>query len=84
MAEATTHTVETRMAKAITSDQQSLNGDANPNLRLTATLLNGNNYLSWARSVSLTLNGRGKIGYINGKIKKKQNPRKKVRLTLKH
>lgn len=77
MTEATKDTVETttRMAEATTGGQQSLNGDANPNLRLTATLLNENNYLSWARSVSLTLSGRGKIGYINGKIKKPEPPK---------
>jgi gag-polypeptide of LTR copia-type len=63
------------MAEATTGGQQSLNGDANSNLRLTATLLNENNYLSWARSVSLTLSGRGKIGYINGKIKKTEPPK---------
>ena len=40
----------------------------NPNLKITTSLFNGNNYLAWSQSVTLVLKGRGKMGYINGRI----------------
>ena len=41
----------------------------NPNLKITTSLFNGKNFLAWSQSVTLFLKGRGKIGYINGRIK---------------
>ncbi|KAM2731872.1 hypothetical protein EV2_035484 [Malus domestica] len=38
----------------------------NPNQRLCSVLLNEFNYLPWSRAVSLTLEGRSKLGFING------------------
>ncbi|GFZ13193.1 hypothetical protein Acr_23g0015780 [Actinidia rufa] len=38
------------------------------NLRITTTLFNGQNYLSWSRSAILSLKERGKLGYVNGTI----------------
>ena len=40
----------------------------NPNLRITKTLFDGTNYLSWSKSATLFLKNRGKIRYINGTI----------------
>ncbi|KAB2632525.1 hypothetical protein D8674_028772 [Pyrus ussuriensis x Pyrus communis] len=40
--------------------------DINPNQRLSSVLLNEFNYLPWARTVSLALGGRSKLGFING------------------
>ncbi|XP_057493174.1 uncharacterized protein LOC130778669 [Actinidia eriantha] len=40
----------------------------NPNLRITTTLFDGTNYLSWSKSATLFLKSRGKIRYINGTI----------------
>jgi hypothetical protein len=37
---------------------------------LMATKLNGHNYLEWAQSVKLSINGRGKIGHLIGEILK--------------
>ena len=41
----------------------------NPNLKITTSLFNGQNFLAWSQSVTLFLKGRGKMGYINGRIK---------------
>jgi len=38
------------------------------NLRITTTLFNGQNYLSWSRLAILSLKERGKLGYVNGTI----------------
>ncbi|KAM1022842.1 hypothetical protein COP2_044953 [Malus domestica] len=42
--------------------------DVNPNQRLSYVLLNEFNYLPWSRAVSLALEGRSKLGFINGSI----------------
>ena len=34
--------------------------------KLSPQLLNGANYISWAKSVSITLSGRDKIDFITG------------------
>ncbi|XP_075496227.1 uncharacterized protein LOC142533365 [Primulina tabacum] len=31
--------------------------------------LNGRNYLEWAQSVRLVIDGKGKLGYLNGEVK---------------
>ena len=41
----------------------------NPNLKITTSLFNGHNFLAWSQSVTLFLKGRGKMGYVNGRIK---------------
>jgi len=38
--------------------------------KLVSQLLNGQNYLSWARAVTLALSGKGKLGHITGTAKK--------------
>ena len=40
-----------------------------PNVKLTTSLFYGHNYVAWSSSVVMSLKGRGKMGYINGKIK---------------
>ncbi|KAG2725978.1 hypothetical protein I3760_01G090300 [Carya illinoinensis] len=42
----------------------------NSALYLTTTKLNGHNYLEWAQSVKLAIDGRGKIGHLTGEISK--------------
>ena len=41
----------------------------NPNMKITTSLFNGQNYLAWSQSVRLFLNSREKLGYVNGRIK---------------
>ncbi|KAH0660313.1 hypothetical protein KY290_029809 [Solanum tuberosum] len=38
--------------------------------QLTSHRLNGENYLEWAQSVKLAINGRGKLGHLTGETKK--------------
>ena len=38
-------------------------------LQITIHKLNGKNYLEWAQSVRLVIDGKGKLGYLNGEIK---------------
>ncbi|XP_043694254.1 uncharacterized protein LOC122644961 [Telopea speciosissima] len=37
--------------------------------RLTSVIFNGQNFLPWARAITIALGGRSKLGYINGTIK---------------
>lgn len=39
------------------------------NLQLMVHKLNGKNYLEWAQSVKLTMEGRSRLGYLTGEIK---------------
>jgi gag-polypeptide of LTR copia-type len=41
-------------------------GDSTSNQLLTNVVFNGNNYLPWARAVSIALGGKSKDGYIDG------------------
>ena len=40
----------------------------NPNLKITTSLFDGQNYLAWSRSATLSLRSRGKLGYVTGTI----------------
>jgi gag-polypeptide of LTR copia-type len=40
--------------------------DINTSLRLTSMLLNGKNYQFWAKAATISLKGKGKLGYVNG------------------
>jgi gag-polypeptide of LTR copia-type len=42
------------------------NADINASQKLTNTPLNGKNYIPWAKTVRVTLKGKGLIGYVNG------------------
>ncbi|CAN6459804.1 unnamed protein product [Victoria cruziana] len=42
--------------------------EPNTALKITTVPLNGTNYLVWSKSASLYLCGRGKAGYVNGKV----------------
>jgi len=37
-------------------------------LQITIHKLNGKNYLEWSQSVRLVIDGKGKLGYLNGEI----------------
>ncbi|XP_070682912.1 uncharacterized protein [Malus domestica] len=63
MAEDNSFEAESSLATAASSDVE-----VNPNQRLSSVLLNEFNYLPWARAISLALEGRSKLGYINGAI----------------
>ena len=39
-----------------------------PNLKITTTPFNGQNFLTWSQAVSLYLKGRGKMGHLDGRI----------------
>lgn len=54
------------MTTATTSDQI-MTGNS---LQLTAHKLNGKNYLEWAQTVRLVIDGRGKLGHLTGEIAK--------------
>ena len=41
--------------------------DGNNSSKLTAKLLNGKNYMPWARAAMISLKGRGKLAYVTGK-----------------
>ncbi|KAL6219349.1 hypothetical protein ACLB2K_007108 [Fragaria x ananassa] len=48
-----------------------------PGLVLVSKPLDGNNYASWCRAMSKSLNAKNKLGFVNGTIKapsKKTNP----------
>lgn len=42
----------------------------NNSLQLTDHKLNGRNYLEWAQTVKLVIDGKGKLGHLTGEIKK--------------
>ncbi|CAN6444480.1 unnamed protein product [Victoria cruziana] len=42
--------------------------EPDPALKITTVPLNGTNYLVWSKSASMYLCGRGKAGYVNGKV----------------
>ena len=48
----------------------SLNGSANPSVQLTVHKLNGKNYLEWVQSIKLVINGKRKLGHLNGETTK--------------
>ncbi|RVW35006.1 Retrovirus-related Pol polyprotein from transposon RE1 [Vitis vinifera] len=44
--------------------------DFHSSFQLTIHKLNGKNYLEWAQSVKLAIDGRGKLGHLNGEVSK--------------
>jgi gag-polypeptide of LTR copia-type len=42
------------------------NADFNASQKLTNALLNGKNYIPWAKAARVTLKGKGLLGYVNG------------------
>ncbi|XP_011093947.1 uncharacterized protein LOC105173764 [Sesamum indicum] len=47
-----------------------LQGNENPSMSLVSAQFNGNNYMTWARSVKIGLGAKQKLGYINGSYAK--------------
>jgi len=56
------------------------NSQKSSNQPLTNILLNGANYLSWARAVTVALGGRSKEGHITGTSKPDATDEKKGRM----
>ena len=46
------------------------NTSSNTTLQITAHKLNGKNFLRWSRSVQMVIRGKGRMGYLNGTVKK--------------
>ncbi|KAM2653590.1 hypothetical protein EV2_025211 [Malus domestica] len=42
----------------------------NPGMHLVSTLLTGNNYSTWSRSMRIALNAKNKFGFVDGSVKK--------------
>ena len=45
-----------------------LHPNENPSLILTSTLLNGNNFHSWSRSMKMALISKNKLKFVDGSI----------------
>ncbi|KAL0445735.1 UNVERIFIED_CONTAM: hypothetical protein Slati_1701400 [Sesamum latifolium] len=64
--------------EAAAADARSGNGVIHPRIQLLENTgmimisapLNGNNWLTWSRSVRIALEGRDKLGYVDGSIRK--------------
>lgn len=56
-------------AKNIKEDLLFLQNSDHPCMNLITSLLTGNNYLTWSRSVKIALVAKRKLGFINGKCK---------------
>ena len=52
------------------SPATSVESYANSSLQIIVHKLNGKNYLEWSQYVKLVVDGRGKLGYLIGKVKK--------------
>jgi hypothetical protein len=61
---------ETNQVKGVESQVTSLG--ENPTLQITTVKLDGLNYLAWSPSALLSIKSRGKMGYLNGRIKEPQ------------
>ena len=57
--------IELRL-KLNSKDPFYLSGLDNPGVMITNVVFNGNNYLSWSRSVKLTLSTKAKLGFVDG------------------
>ncbi|XP_068309809.1 uncharacterized protein [Pyrus communis] len=42
----------------------------NPGMHLVSTLLTGNNYSTWSRSMRIALSAKNKFGFVDGSVKK--------------
>ena len=51
------------------SGSGNLNGSESFPMQLTGHKLNGKNYLEWAQSIKLVVDGKGRLGYITGETK---------------
>ena len=46
------------------------NGSDNSTFQFTVEKLNGKNFLEWAQSIKLVIDGKGKLGYLTGETKR--------------
>jgi hypothetical protein len=63
-------TSETNQVKGVESQVTSLG--ENPTLQITTVKLDGLNYLAWSQFALLSIKSRGKMGYLNDRIKEPQ------------
>ncbi|XP_040940733.1 uncharacterized protein [Gossypium hirsutum] len=61
-------TVETTTESTMTQGTEA----SHLSFQLTSHKLNGKNYLEWPQSVKLTIDGRGKLGHLNGEVEQPQ------------
>ncbi|XP_059284069.1 uncharacterized protein LOC132037556 [Lycium ferocissimum] len=62
---------ENSVNKVPTETTMNQGGDSSHlSFQLTSHKLNGKNYLEWAQSVRLAIDGRGKLGHLTGETKK--------------
>ena len=52
------------------SDPFLLHASDHPGIRLVTKQLNGDNYATWSRSMSIALSAKNKTGFVDGSIKK--------------
>ncbi|RVW73986.1 Retrovirus-related Pol polyprotein from transposon RE1 [Vitis vinifera] len=64
--EATTENVQSETAMNSSADFST----SHSSFQLTIHKLNGKNYLEWAQFVKLAIDGRGKLGHLNGEVSK--------------
>lgn len=72
-------TVDSKNSESGTSETESVHtmtsiGVDNSSFQLTVEKLNGRNYREWAQSIKLVVEGKGRIGYLTGDMKKPVDP----------
>lgn len=60
-----------------------LQNSDHPGMNLTTSLLTGNNYLTWSRSIKIALGAKTKLGFIDGKCKQPKENESKCEQWLK-
>lgn len=51
-------------------DPISLQNSDHPGMNLISSVLTGNNYMTWSRSIKIALGSKKKLGFIDGRCKK--------------
>ena len=69
MVKSTSSETTGEMATEVTNTMAS-NGSENSTFQFTVEKLNGKNFLEWAQSIKLVIDGNGKLGYLTGETKK--------------
>ena len=60
---------EDSATSGVSSMLNGMSGDGDLSFPMAVVPLDGLNYLEWSRGIKLYITARGKIGYINGRIK---------------
>ncbi|XP_070667434.1 uncharacterized protein [Malus domestica] len=56
----------------------------NPGMHLVSTLLTGNNYSTWSRSMCIALSAKNKFGFVDGSVKKPSDKKRTEATLWKH